>query len=237
MSELKDRLEQYIIDEYFRNPPDMIRAMSEEPTTVVAEAFVKEWIGFSQRFPRWVGAIIARCPHFEVISFEIENLFAETVQDPDSDTNHYELLIRLGRALGLSREEIEAHRPHPNSQRAFETWWTLARREPWILGFTAINGLEILGDKSLPARYGVSQGTGLAPHPWKRLGLDDEDLEFFRVGDEADVGHGEEAIAIMTGYAQETTEDAMMDTLDETMAAIRLMLDGMYELSQSLAEG
>jgi pyrroloquinoline quinone (PQQ) biosynthesis protein C len=231
-----ERIERFIVDTYFRDLPPIIRAMALEPTPAVGQAFVLEWTKFSRQFPRWVGAIIANCPEFTVIAFEIENLFSEVVRDPASNTNHYELLVKLGAGLGLSRETIEAHESSPEARRAFDYWWRMARQPDWLLGFTAINGLEILGDRTLPRRYGVSRsGTGLGVTPWREMGLDDDALEFFRVSDEADEGHGREAVEIIARYTVPGNEHRVLTVLEESISWLRGMLDAMYALSGRLA--
>lgn len=228
------QVEQLVVDEYFCEPPPFIRAMAAEPTRAVAQAFVLEWTKFSQRFPRWVGAIISNCPEFPVIAFEIENLFSEVVRDPAAGKNHYELLMRLGAGLGLDRATIEAHTSCPQAQQAFQYWWRMAREPEWLFGFTAINGLEILGDRTLPRRYGLSQGTGLAVNPWTKLGLDDEALEFFRVSDEADEGHGRETVEIIARFTPPDRRPDVLSVLRETIGYIRGMMEGLQALAGRL---
>src|SRR5262249_24526582 len=154
-------------------------------------AFVLQWTKFSRLFPRWVGAIISNCPEFAVIAYEVDNLMSEVVRDPGSADNHYEMLIKLGESVGLSRDEIESHPVLPEAADMFGWVWERARGPDWLVGFTAVNGLEILGDSTLPAKYKVEAGTGLAPDPYARtLGLTEDSLEFFEVSDKADTGHG-----------------------------------------------
>jgi pyrroloquinoline-quinone synthase len=205
--------------------------MAGEPTIGVARAFVLEWTKFSRQFPRWVGAIVSNCDEWDVVAFEIENLFSEVVRDPASDTNHYELLVRLGHAVGLPREAIERHRPRPESVAAFEHWWRMARQPDWLTGFAAVNGLEILGDRSLARRHGLAPTTGLEVDPWARLGLGDDALEFFRVGSEADQGHGSRTVAIIARHTPPGEEERVLATLAETVDTARTMMAGLWQLA------
>jgi pyrroloquinoline quinone (PQQ) biosynthesis protein C len=229
------RIEQVVVDRWFRDPPPFLRQMATTPTKTTAQAFVLEWTKFSRQFPRWVGAIIANCPEFEVIAFEVENLMSEVVRDPASKTNHYELLIRLGEAAGLDRATVEAHEPGPETVRAFDWWWELARQPDWLLGFAAINGLEIIGDRGLPHRYGLDTGTGLAPDPWAASGIDEEALEFFRVSDAADAGHGRETVDLVAYHTPAAQRDEVVEVLETTIARLRELMDGLSTLSQRLA--
>jgi pyrroloquinoline quinone (PQQ) biosynthesis protein C len=231
---LASRIEALIIDEYFRDPPRFVAAMATEPTAGVARAFVLEWTKFSRLFPRWVGAIMSNCPEFEVLAFEVENLMSEVVRDPAAGTNHYELLIRFGEALGLDRSEIEAHDACVEARAAFEYWGDMARQPDWLLGFTAVNGLEILGDRTLPKRHGLSPSTGLEVDPWSGLGLSEESLEFFRVSSEADAGHGNKSVELITRYTPDTRADEVLAVLSETIARSRAMMEGLWTLAAAL---
>jgi len=235
--ELERRIEELVVDEYFRDPPRFVATMATAPTRAVAKAFVLEWTKFSRLFPRWVGAVMANCPEFDVLAFEVENLMSEVVRDPASNTNHYELLIRLGAALGLGREQIEAHDPCPEAQDAFEYWWAMARQEDWLLGFAAVNGLEILGDRSLPRRHGLAPTTGLEVDPWARLALPDEALEFFRVSSEADVGHGNASVQLLARHTPEGRGNVVLGVLSETIVKVRTMMDGLWALAERLEAG
>jgi pyrroloquinoline-quinone synthase len=226
------RVEEAVVDGWFRDPPPLIAAMASEPTLGVARAFVLQWTKFSRLFPRWVGAIISNCPEFAVVAYEVENLMSEVVRDPAGDDNHYELLIRLGESVGLTRAQIEAHPTLAEASEVFEWLWDKARQPDWLVGFAAVNGLEILGDRNLPLKYGIGAGTGLAPEPYaRRLGLGENSLEFFEVSDEADAGHGHETVEIIARYTQAGREADILSVLVESMARLRRMMNAVWDLA------
>lgn len=229
------RVEETVVDGWFRAPPPLVAAMASEPTIGVTRAFVLQWTKFSRLFPRWVGAIMSNCPDPAVIAYEVENLMSEVVRDPTGDDNHYELLIRLGASVGLSRSEIEGHPPLDEATDAFEWLWAQARNPDWLVGFTAVNGLEILGDRSLPERYGVRAGTGLSAEPYARaLDLPEDALEFFEVSDQADVGHGQATVEIIARCTPEGREDGVLEVLAGSMGRLRRMMDAVWELARSI---
>jgi pyrroloquinoline quinone (PQQ) biosynthesis protein C len=229
-----ERVERTVIEGWFRDAPPFLRVMAATPTRATAQAFVLEWTKFSRLFPRWVGAIIANCPEFAVIAFEVDNLMSEVVRDPRAGTNHYELLVRLGIGAGLDRAAIEAHQASAEATAAFAWWWEMARQPDWLIAFTAINGLEVMGDRSLPRRAGLAQGTGLAPDVWATTGIDHDALEFFRVSDEADAGHGRETVEIIARYTPAERRDSVIAVLEETMAHLRHMMGGLWALAERL---
>src|SRR3984893_3046188 len=227
-------VETVVADGWFRNPPPCLRAMATAPTVAVARAFVLEWTRFSQSFPRWVGAVMSNCPEFDVLAYEVENLMYEVVRDPTAGTNHYELLIRLGAGAGLDRTTIESHRASLQADQAFAYWDGMARQPDWLLGFAAVNGLEILGDRNLPRRHGLVQGTGLDPNPWAATGIPEEALEFFRVSDEADAAHGNATVGILVRHTPDDRQGEVVAVLRETMRSLRQMMDGLAELAERI---
>jgi len=235
MDAMARRVEEAVVECWFRDPPPLIAAMASEPTRGVARAFVLQWTKFSRLFPRWVGAIISNCPEWPVVAYEVENLMSEVVRDPAGDDNHYELLIRLGESIGLSRGEIEAHPVLPEATATFGWLWEQARQPDWLVGFTAVNGLEILGDRSLPAKHGLGAGTGLAPQPYARaLGLSEHGLEFFEVSEQADAGHGRETVEIIARYTPPGREDEILGVLSEAMVSLRGMVNSMWDLATTI---
>ncbi len=237
-AEMARRVEEAVIDGWFRRPPRLIAAMASEPTLGVTQAFVIQWTKFSRLFPRWVGAIISNCPEPAVIAFEVENLVSEVIRDAAGDANHYDLLIRLGEGMGLTRTEIEAAPPLPEASETFQWLWDQARDPDWLIGFTAVNGLEILGDRNLPARFGIDAGTGLAPEPYARaLDLEGDSLEFFEVSDKADAGHGRETVQIIARHTPAGREDGILTVLREAMARLRKLLDATWELALQIDAG
>jgi pyrroloquinoline quinone (PQQ) biosynthesis protein C len=232
------RVEMAVVEGWFRSPPPLIRAMASEPTIGVARAFVLQWTKFSRLFPRWVGAIISNCPEMPVVAYEVENLVSEVVRDPAGDDNHYELLVRLGESVGLGRPDIEDYPVLEEASEAFEWLWDQARDSDWLVGFTAVNGLEILGDRNLPAKYGIAAGTGLAPEPYARtLGLGEGSLEFFEVSDEADAGHGHMTVDIIARYTPAGREDDVLALLMEAMVRLRRMMNAVWELAMEIDAG
>ncbi len=232
------RVEEAVVDGWFRDPPPLIAAMASEPTLGVTRAFVLQWTKFSRLFPRWVGAIISNCPEFAVVAYEVENLMSEVVRDPAGDDNHYELLIRLGESVGLTRADIEDHPVLTEASEAFGWLWEKARDPDWLVGFTAINGLEILGDRNLPLKYGVGAGTGLAPEPYaEALGLGEASLEFFEVSDEADAGHGHDTVEIIAHYTPGGRQGDILAVLIESMARLRRMMNAVWDLAMEIDVG
>ena len=235
---MESRVEEEVIEGWFRNPPPLINAMATKPTIGVTRAFVLQWTKFSRLFPRWVGSIMSNCPEFPVLAYEVENLMSEVVRDPASDGNHYQLLTRLGESVGLTSSEIEAYPVLAQTSDLFEWLWEKARSPDWLIGFTAINGLEILGDRNLPLKYGLQSSTGLAPEPYAgALGLEEENLEFFRASEQADAGHGHETVEIIARYTPSGREEEILVLLGEAMNQLRRMMNSLWELATEIDAG
>jgi pyrroloquinoline quinone (PQQ) biosynthesis protein C len=140
--------------------------------------------------------------------------------------------------VGISREEIENFPTLEAVTSTFDWLWSKARDPDWLVGFTAVNGLEILGDRNLPSKYRLKAGTGLDPDPYfKHLGLSQDATQFFEVSDKADAGHGHETVRIIADYTPEHRQNEILQILDESMQRLRFMTDSMWTLSKELEDG
>ena len=95
---------------------------------------------------------------------------------------------------------------------------------------------EILGDRNLPRRHGLVQGTGLDPDPWAATGIPEEALEFFRVSDEADADHGNATVQILARHTPSDRRLDVLDVLGDTMRSLRQMMDGLAELAERISK-
>ena len=77
----------------------------------------------------------------------------------------------------------------------------------------------------------------MAPDVWARTGISEHALEFFRVSDAADEGHGRETVEIIARYTPPDRQDEIVVVLDQTMDQLRRMMDGLWKLAQRLEKG
>lgn len=83
--------------------------------------------------------VVGNCAHVEVRKFVVaENLYEEAQEGH----SHFEILARMGKALGLSRKRIEFAKPLPTTVVATHAWETLTKNRTWYEGLAAKSVLE-----------------------------------------------------------------------------------------------
>jgi pyrroloquinoline-quinone synthase len=216
---------------WFENEPKYLEFLTKHLSIEGAKVWLLEHAVFADHFPRWFGNVVARCPHIEARRYMIENMYVEEVEDPTVKEGHYETLIKMGIALGLSREQITSHEPMPVTLMAINYWDNAGKTKPWLEGFAAICGIEISNNPELCAIYNVkSTSTGWA---WRSLGLPEEALVHWKSAEAADTGeqgHSEEPIRILIEYARRPEdEDAVLQAISESYRVKRHRIDVIAE--------
>ena len=144
---------------------------------------------------------LARTDRPEVILYELDNLNTEFGGFGPSRVSHYELLLRMGESLGVSRARVLAIPPLPATEHGIEGWNRIARDEHWVAALAAMHGLELIANKNL-----VDEGATVHyfdPSILHGPEITDASKNFLREGYEADVEHSNQALDLVVRFAGE----------------------------------
>lgn len=191
-----------------------------------ARVLVQQWGIFTRHSRRCWAYVVGNCPHVEIRKFVVtENLYEEEALEGHS---HFDLMVRMGIALGLGREEVELAQPLPTTVVALHAWETLTKNRTWYEGVAAKAVLEMT-NKPECGRFSAIEG-----ERWMRqLNLSREDVEFWLLHDEVDQVHGSGSIRLLEKYLKSDAEsEACIRAAEESMMAWRIYLDGIYEAGQ-----
>jgi pyrroloquinoline quinone (PQQ) biosynthesis protein C len=104
---------------------EWVRFSKERLTKEAARVLIEQWSSFTRHSRQCWAHVVGNCPHVEVRKFVVtENLYEEEAQEGYS---HFEILVRMGMALGLTRDEIVNARPLPSTIVAMHAWETLTK--------------------------------------------------------------------------------------------------------------
>lgn len=164
--------------------------------------WIKQWYFDSRTFPSVIAQIAANATYYyDVRQFMGANL-AEELGEFNPAREHPVLVRQLGRALGVSDEELEFAEPYPETLLYVEYRQHLVRDFHWL---EAIAAGSYAIELTIPGRF-----RKIARALKKQLHLNDEALEVFRIhaGDEelelnygGDVKHALEASNLIRKYA------------------------------------
>lgn len=227
-----------ILREYFAHPPGLIRFWQKgDCTREQMQIWLKHFYHFAISFPRWLANVAGICPHQEVRKILIRNMWDEEVKDARAGECHVDLLIRMGKALGLTREEIVTTPPLPTTIVALNTWENLTRNRSWLEGLAALQILERMNDPDTAERLGYP--AQLNPRVWEGLHLSHEDSAFLWVHREADKAHAGGEAAYLFKYAvTRQDQENILQVSRESAVAMRIYQDGIYQaiLKETAAE-
>ncbi len=199
------------VSKFFGAVPHPFVAALQRPARPVLLGYVVEHQHFLRQWVRSCAHITAATDDPDVIRYELDNLVTEFGGSGPDRPSHYELLLRMGEGLGLPRDRVLATPPLPATRRAIDGWEAIARNEPWVETMAAMHSLELIAHRDL-----VRDGATL--HYFDPAILDDGTLAsaaraFLREGYDADVGHSEEALALIARHA---TDAAAREDLQST---------------------
>ena len=167
-------------------------------------------------FPQYVSAAHANCPGQGDRQELLENL----IEEERGDENHPELWLRFGEGLGLSREEIIASAPRPETARLVETNRDVTKNGSFAEGATALYCYE-----SQVPEVAKTKIAGLREF----YGIDDERThQFFVVHIGADEWHAEVGRNFVARYG-EAERERVRATARRCVDALWGFLDGVYD--------
>lgn len=218
----------------FGKEPDLRERSEEQGLTVAGgQRFVLERNWFNRSWPRWLAAIVANCPHKDVNRYLISNMYEEGVCDSRVGTDHNDLLMRLGEAVGLSRQEIHDYPASPITVAATSYWENAARTRPWLEAFATFACLEIRTSRQAMGLHFRGRRTR-SSDAWAKLGVPPKALETFTNHEAADEDHGYEALALLLKYVDsEESQERVRSAIRESLTVERIFKDNIGKLMQN----
>jgi pyrroloquinoline quinone (PQQ) biosynthesis protein C len=192
-------------------------------TREAACVLVEQWSSFTRHSRQCWAFVAGNCPIVEVRKFIVrENLYEEEAQESHS---HFDILVRMGSALGLTREQIECARPLPTTVVALRAWESLTKNRAWYEGLAAKSVLERTNH---PDCGNFSHNQDL--HWRRQLNLTREATEFWWMHDAVDQIHGNGSLELLEKYLRSDEErQAALCAAEESMMAWQVYFDGFYE--------
>ena len=166
--------------------------------------YAKEYFALVKAVPEMMEPMVASAP---------AGLRADIEEQRDEEASHIPLWAAFAEAFGITRDELDAHEPLPETKEAVALMKSLTS-DDFAKAACAMYALEL----EIPA-IAKTKLEGLE----KLYGItDDAPLEYFREHNEADVRHAATWRDIVASHANGTIPDAIERSLD----AQHRLLDG-----------
>jgi pyrroloquinoline-quinone synthase len=187
------------IAKFYGQPPHPFPAALQHPSRATLLGYVFEHQHFLRQWVRSCAYIMARTDEPEVARYELDNLNTEFGGFGTPAPSHYELLLQMGESLGVPRLQVLATPPLAATVLAIEEWNRIATQEHWVEAMAAMHSLELIANRNL-----VDEGASIRYFDPKILTgseVTGATQAFLREGYEADVGHSDEALALVDRFA------------------------------------
>jgi pyrroloquinoline-quinone synthase len=187
------------IAKFYGQPPHPFPVALQHPSRATLLGYVFEHQHFLRQWVRSCAYITARTDEPDVARYELDNLNTEFGGFGTPSPSHYELLLRMGESLGVPRDEVLRTPPLLSTATAIREWNRIATEEHWVEALAAMHSLELIANRNL-----VNDGASIRyfdPQILTGSEITGEAKAFLREGYEADVGHSDEALALVDRFA------------------------------------
>ena len=187
------------IVKFYGRPPHPFPVALQHPSRATLLGYVFEHQHFLRQWVRSCAYIMARTDEPEVARYELDNLNTEFGGFGTPAPSHYDLLLQMGESLGIPRDRVLRTPPLPSTAAAILGWNRIATEEHWVEAMAAMHSLELIANRDL-----VKEGASIRyfdPEILSGPSVTSATKAFLREGYEADVGHSDEALALVDRFA------------------------------------
>src|SRR5918999_592420 len=215
-----------IVRDFFHTP-EMERFYSIKMTPERARIYLRQLALYArQRRNNWP-QVAANCPELDVKQQILSHEYEELIEDEHSKKGHMDVLVRQGKEVGLSADEVLNAEPLPTPKAAMDAWFWIARTRPWQEALAASSIAEWTNDDRLLSDIGGGNCTRLYKIWQRDLDFRDEQMPNFTAHSKADVKHSDMVTGVLEKYVTPGRERDVIDTAKESMDLHRAYFGGM----------
>lgn len=224
-----------MVREYARSP-QMEHYFSVPVTRARAQVMLKQ-LGLYVRHRRdcWAN-VSSNCPEMAVKHKILEHEMGEVIKDKYSEHGHLDLIVRQGRAVGLSAEDILNAEPIPMTRATLYAWAWMTRSKSWIEGVAALTVTEWGNDDRLLGDLGGGHSTRMAKKWMEDLGLSWRDMPNFGAHSEADEEHSDMFLPFLERFATGEKEKLALQAVQESLDLFAIYREGVAVAMEKLPE-
>jgi pyrroloquinoline quinone (PQQ) biosynthesis protein C len=214
--------------------PELQRYFSIPITRPRAQLMLKQ-LSLYVRHRRDCWAYVSgNCPVLEVKRRILAHEYEETVRDRHSEHGHLDLIVRQGRAIGLSADDILAARPLPTTMAVLYAWGWMTKSKSWLEGLGAMTITEWNQDDRLLADLGGGHAYRMGQRWIEELGLTWDDLPNWKAHREADREHTDMFLPVLAEFALGDKERLVLEAARESEELYRVYQAGLAEAMEAL---
>ena len=179
--------------------------------------------------------VSGNCPVLAVKQKILAHEYEEMICDAHSEHGHLDLIIRQGKAIGLTAKDILEAKPISSTTATLYAWGWICKKKHWLEGLTAMTMTEWNQDDRLLADLGGGHAARMGELWIKYLGLTWDDLPNWKAHRAADREHVDMFLSIWEEFGMGENEEIILQAARESEELYRVyqtgIADGMEALS------
>jgi pyrroloquinoline quinone (PQQ) biosynthesis protein C len=178
--------------------------------------------------------VYANCTELPVKQALLEHEHEELIRDEYSDRGHLDLVVRQGRAIGLSSEELLNAVPLPLMRAVLYAWSWLTKERPWQEGLAALLICEMCSNNRLLEDMGGGNTLRKAKKWMEDLGLSWEEIPNLAAHSKADDKHSEMFVSYLAEYVPPHQEARVLQAARESLELREIKARAICEAMEKL---
>jgi pyrroloquinoline quinone (PQQ) biosynthesis protein C len=178
--------------------------------------------------------VSANCPHMSVKQKILQHEYGEVIKDNYSEHGHLDLIVRQGKALGLTADETLNVEPLPSTMATLYAWAWMTREKSWLEGMVSLSVTEWANDDRLHHDIGGGLSSRMAKRWMDDLGFGWEQMPNFKVHSQADEEHSDMFLEDLERFAVGETEGLVIQAARESMDLHKIFRGGIADEMEKL---
>jgi pyrroloquinoline quinone (PQQ) biosynthesis protein C len=178
--------------------------------------------------------VSGNCPHMSVKQKILQHEYGEVIKDNYTEHGHMELIVRQGKALGLTPEQVMNVKPLPSTMATLYAWAWMTREKRWLEGLASLTITEWANDDRLLQDVGGGLSSRMAKRWIDDLGFTWEQMPNFRVHSQADEEHSDMFLEELEKYATGEKEKLVYQAAQESMELLKIFRYGISKEMERL---
>ncbi|TAJ82824.1 hypothetical protein EPO44_17295 [bacterium] len=145
--------------------------------------------------------VSGNCPILAVKQKILGHEYEEMIRDTHSEHGHLDLIIRQGKAIGLTAKEILETKPLPTTTATLYAWGWMTKAKSWLEGLASMTITEWNQDDRLLEDLGGGHAYRMGQRWVEQLGLTWDDLPNWKAHREADKKHSDMFLPVLAEFA------------------------------------
>jgi pyrroloquinoline quinone (PQQ) biosynthesis protein C len=179
--------------------------------------------------------VSGNCPHMSVKQKILQHEYGEVIKDNYTEHGHMELIVRQGKALDLTPEQVMNVEPLPSTMATLYAWAWMTREKSWLEGLASLTITEWANDDRLLQDVGGGLSSRMAKRWMNDLGFGWEQMPNFKVHSEADEEHSDMFLEDLEKFATGEKETQVYQAAKESMDLLKIFRGGIAKEMEKFA--